>query len=320
METSDEKFGISREEIKNVSEKDSAFGAAPMKLCTVLQILQEPDQLVQKKRPSIASSMEEGRNSIGLLHDASRDKSGGNEDSSGSQLQDGRESGGEVEGYLEKTRRHMKDNILCRDNRWYIPPGLLRAELLRQNHDDPNAGHFGYSRTLELIQRKYYWPEMVKNIKHYVETCTRYHQVKSSRYKPFGLLESLPVPKGPRQNWTMDFITDLSPSLRRTVAYDAILVMVDRYTKYSPYIPARKVWNAEIMADVLVEEIFTKFGMPVSIVSDRGSLFTSKYWSHFCYHLRNRLSYSTAFHPQTDGQTERQNQTLEHYLRCYVNY
>ena len=257
---------------------------------------------MQKKRPSIASSIDEGRNSIGRLHDASRDKSGGNEDSSGSQLQDGRVSEGEVEGDLEKTRWHMKDNILCRDNRWYIPPGLLRAELLRQNHDNPNAGHFGYSRTLELIQRKYYWPEMVKDIKHYVETCTRCHQVKSSRHKPFGLLESLPVPKGPRQNWTRDFITDLPPSLRRTVAYDALLVMVDRYTKYSRFIPARKDWNAEIMADVLVEEIFTKFGMPVSIVSDRGSLFTSKYWSHFCYHLRIRLSYSTAFHPQTDGQ------------------
>ena len=97
VETLDEKFGISREEIKNVSEKDSAFGAAPIELRTVLQILQEPDQLVQKKRPSIASSIEEGWNSIGRLHDASRDKSGGNEDSSGSQLQDGRESGGEVE-------------------------------------------------------------------------------------------------------------------------------------------------------------------------------------------------------------------------------
>ena len=65
-----------------------------------------------------------------------------------------------------------------------------------------------------------------------------------------------------------------------------------------------------------MEEIFTKFGMPVSIVSYSGSLFTSKY----LYHLRIRLSYSTAFHPQTDGQTERQNQTLEQYLLCYVNY
>ena len=80
---------------------------------------------------------------------------------------------------------------------------------------------------------------------------------------------SLPVPKGPRQNWTMDFITDLPPSIRRGQVYDSILVTIDRYTKFSRYIPARKDWEAENMSDVLVEEIFTKFGMPVSIVTER---------------------------------------------------
>ena len=113
---------------------------------------------------------------------------------------------------------------------------------------------------------------MRRDIKSYVETCTRCHQVKAPRYKPYGELVSLPVRQGPRQNWTIDFITDLPRSFRRGQVYVSILVTIDRYTKFSRYIPARKDWEAENMSDVLVEEIFTKFGMPVSIVTDRGSL------------------------------------------------
>ena len=138
---------------------------------------------------------------------------------------------------------------------------------------------------------------MVPDVKHYVDTCTRCHQVKAVRHRPFGELESLPVPLGPRQNWALDFITDLPPSIRRTLIFDAILVIVDRYTKYARYIAARKDWTAENLADALVEEVFTRFGMPVSLVTDRGSLITSNFWSNFCYHLRVRLNYSTAFHP-----------------------
>lgn len=101
---------------------------------------------------------------------------------------------------------------------------------------------------------------------------------------------------------------------------DLILMMVDRYIKLTKYIPAQKIWTTEDLVDVVVDEVFTKFERSMFVVSDRGSLFTSKFWSAFCYHLWTRLRYSTAYHPQTDGQTKRQNQTLEAYLRCYVNY
>lgn len=105
-----------------------------------------------------------------------------------------------------------------------------------------------------------------------------------------------------------------------TLPTHSILVVIDRYTKLAKYIPAKKTWTAEDLADAMVDVVFTQFGRPKSIVSDRGSLFTSNFWSAFCYHLWVRLGYSTAYHPQTDGQTERQNQTLETYLRSYVNY
>lgn len=144
--------------------------------------------------------------------------------------------------------------------------------------------------------------------------------MKLTKHLLYGELQSFPMPKGPRKDWTLNFITDLPLSLRKGSAFDAILVIVNRYIKYSTYIPVRKDWDAKKLADVIVEEVFSKFGIPVFLVSDQGSLFTLKYYLNFCYYLWVRLNYSTAFYPQTNGQTERQNQTLEQYLRCYVNY
>ena len=98
-------------------------------------------------------------------------------------------------------------------------------------------------------------------------------------------------------------------------AYDSFLVVMDRFTKYAIYIPARKDWKVENLADALAENVFKYFGMPVSIVSDRGSLFTSHFWSAFCYHLTMALRYSTAFHPQTNEQTVRQKERHRSFLK-----
>lgn len=118
----------------------------------------------------------------------------------------------------------------------------------------------------------------------------------------------------------MDFITDLPPSMRGRRAYDAILVIVCRFSKMVRYLPCTVDIDAESMAELILIEIIQHYGVPRSIVSDRGTLFTSKYWGTLCYYLAIRRCLSTAFHPQTDGQTERTNQTLECYLRCYINY
>jgi hypothetical protein len=119
------------------------------------------------------------------------------------------------------------------------------------------------------------------------------------------------------QEISIDFITDLPPSKRGDCVYDAILVVVDRYTKMNLYIPTTKTCTAADLALIFRDEVVRHYGLPRGIVSDRGSIFTSQFWSDFCYetHIRRRLS--TSFHPQTDGQTERANQTLEQYLRCY---
>jgi hypothetical protein len=142
------------------------------------------------------------------------------------------------------------------------------------------------------------------------------------RRRKAGEMLALPLPSKPFESISMDFITDLPRSIDKTtgVVYDSILVIVDRYTKISKYIPCKKTTSAEDLADLFLKNWFKDQGLPANIISDRGSVFTSKFWSALCYHLRIRRGLSTAFHPQTDGQTERQNQIIETWLRAYVCY
>ena len=216
-----------------------------------------------------------------------------------------------------------KEGLLRFKGRAYVPPdAALRQEILRTCHDDPHSSHFGTLKTLHLIKRYYYWATMAEDTKEYVKTCHICQRTKTSRHLKYGTLQSLPMPKGPWMEITMDFVTDLPPSPEGapTELRDSILVIVDRFTKMALYIPTVKTLTAEALADVFVERVARRFGLPEGIVSDRGSVFTSKFWSTLCFHLKIKRRLSTAFHPQTDGQTERQNQTLEHYLRCYCNY
>ena len=212
---------------------------------------------------------------------------------------------------------NVQNDLLHFRNRVYVPDERsVREELLRQHHDDPRAGHFGTKRTTEMLSRHYYWPNMEAEVNDYVRTCAICQRTKAPRRKPYGEMKPLPVPEKPLQEWTMDFITQLPASRCSQTAsvYDAILVLVDRYSKLARYIPARGNWSAVDLANAFHAEFVCRFGTPEGIVSDRGSLFTSAYWSELMYQLSTTRRLSTAYHPQTDGQTERQNQTLEHYL------
>ena len=119
----------------------------------------------------------------------------------------------------------------------------------------------------------------------------------------------------------MDFVTGL-PILTdwKGDSYDSILVIVDRLTKMVHYEPVKVTIDAPGLAEVIIDVVVRHHGLPDSIVTDRGSLFTSKFWSSLCYFLGIKRRLSTAFHPQTDGQTERQNSTMEAYLRAFVNF
>lgn len=202
----------------------------------------------------------------------------------------------------------------------YVPNSpALRQAILRRNHDDPLAGHFGVEKTLELLTRKYYWPKIRRCVEEYVRTCDVCQRVKVHRHRPYGELQSLPMPSGKWQDITFDFVVNLPPSLREGKVYDAVCVVVDRFTKYAKYIPCNSNVNATEFTELFMNHIVTQFGIPRSIVSDRGTVFTGEFWRTFIYSLKVKHKLSTAYHPQTDGETERQNQTMQHYLRCYTN-
>ncbi len=214
----------------------------------------------------------------------------------------------------------IENDILHFEKKFYIFSNFLRRELLKQNHDDFHVNHFKYEKILELLQRKYWWFNMSKNVKEYVISCTKCFLTKSIKHKFYELLQSLSIFQEFRKNWTMNFIIDLSFSKRREQVYDVILIIINRYTKYFKYISTRKDWTAKHLANKLFDEIFFKQEMSKSIIFDRYSLFTFNFWSNFCYHLRIKIRLNIVFHSQTDDQTKRQNQTLKQYLKIYVNY
>ena len=214
------------------------------------------------------------------------------------------------------------EGILHFDGKLYVPPeGGTCAEVLWSNHDDPLTGHFGYARTLELIRRKYYWPRMAKEIKAYMKSCTACQRAKPTRHKPYRELQLLQQPQGPYTDILMDFIVGLPPSKCWSKAYNSILVIMDRYTKMVCYVAVWSDIDTPGLAAVFVRKfILAGPGIPDSIVSDWGSVFMLTFWSAVCYHLKVRRRLLTAFHPQTDGQMERQNSTLEQYLWAYIAY
>ena len=212
------------------------------------------------------------------------------------------------------------EDLLRYKGQLYVPKdSALRQELISRCHDDPLAGHFGAAKTLELLRRKYHWGDIAEQTRSYVRTCDLCQRTKVPRHRPYGELNSLPRPKGPWQELTMDFITGLPPSKRAGIVYDSILVVVDRFTKMARYLATKKTITAEELGELFFFEIACRFGIPAGVVSDRGSVFTSAFWSTLCYHAKIKRRLSTAFHPQTDGQTEKQNQTLEHFLRTFSN-
>ena len=157
---------------------------------------------------------------------------------------------------------------------------------------------------------------MRQEIYDYVDRCDTCQRNKSPRHKPFGLLQPLPVPTRPWSSLSMDFIVKLPKSK----GFDFIFVVVCRFTKQAHFIPSIESMSSSDLADLYINNIFKLHGLPDDIVSDRGPVFRSKFWLSLLESLKIKSKLSTAFHPQTDGQTERVNQSIEQYLRCYTNF
>ena len=189
------------------------------------------------------------------------------------------------------------------------------------------AGHPRPKRTLELLTRSLDFTkstELACKIKNYVKACIICAPGKPMRQKLYGLLQPLPILSGPWQDIAMDFIVKLPPfkdfSEPRNPEYNSIWVVIDQFTKMACFLPYREDTRANILAKRFLKDIFANHGLPQSILSDKGSVFAAKFMKALYQALDVKRNLFTVFHPQTNGQTKRINQTLEQYLCMYCNH
>lgn len=204
------------------------------------------------------------------------------------------------------------------ERRIYVPDHAdLRRALAYEYHDASLASHLGVAKTYANLSATYFWPGMQKYIHDYVAACTTCAANKESTLATPGLLAPLPIPE---RNWdtlTVDFIVGLPKTPR---GHDCILNFVDKRSKMIHLVPCATTITALEFAHVYMNTIVRAHGMQLHIVSDRDPKFTSSFWTEFTGLLGTKLKLSTAFHPQTDGQTERANRTVEEMLRSSVNW
>ncbi|KEP45803.1 putative Transposon Tf2-1 polyprotein, partial [Rhizoctonia solani 123E] len=211
----------------------------------------------------------------------------------------------------------LQEGLLYHKGKVFVPKNdLIRNHILESRHDALAVGHPGQLRTLELVNRTFWWPSMKKFVKSYVEHCEVCIRSKPSNQLPVGLLKPLPIPDRPWEDIAYDLIVGLPES----EGFDAILSVIDRFSKMAHFIPCRGTATSQDIANLFLTYVWKLHGLPKSTVSDRGTVFHS----HFIQHLYERMdvkpTFSTAYHPQTDGQTERVNQIVEGYIRMFSNH
>lgn len=191
----------------------------------------------------------------------------------------------------------------------------LRQTIIAECHDCPSAGHLGVTKTTQRVARRFWWPHLGRSVHAYVTACGSCQLNKPTNMAPGGLLQPLPVPDDKWEHVTLDLITDLPPT---TDGYDSVLTIVDRLTKLVRFVPTRKDAGAPEIARLFRVHWYRHYGLPKVLLTDRDRRFTGNFWRSFFESLGTTLKLTTAFHPQTDGQSERANRTLEEYLRHYI--
>uniref|UniRef100_A0A2C9W6D4 RNA-directed DNA polymerase n=1 Tax=Manihot esculenta TaxID=3983 RepID=A0A2C9W6D4_MANES len=201
--------------------------------------------------------------------------------------------------------RFDSKGILRYGNRLCVPDDIsLKGDIMREAHNARYSVHPGATKMYRDLKRVYWWPAMKKEVAQFVSACEVCQKVKLEHQKPAGMLNPLSIPEWKWENIVMDFVVGLPAVFNRL---DSIWVIVDRLMKSAHFIPVRSNYSVDKLAQVYLEEIVRLHGVPVSIVADRGP-----------HAMGTRLDFSTAFHPQTDGQSERTIQTIEDMLRMCV--
>ncbi|KAF8749833.1 hypothetical protein RHS01_09743 [Rhizoctonia solani] len=207
----------------------------------------------------------------------------------------------------------MEAGLLFYQGRIVVPDvGTLRTDLLCIFHDSPLAGHPGRQRTLELVSRNYYWPGIRADTYWHVDSCETCQRIRKPKYASIPP-QPLELPSRPWQHLSYDMIVDLP----RDGIHNSILVIVDSFTKYGIFVKCSKKLKAPKLAELFLEHVWKRHGMPEKTVLDRGRVFNNKFLRALYKRLGIDPHFSSAYHPQSDGQTEQVNPSIEHFLRAY---
>ena len=206
----------------------------------------------------------------------------------------------------------------------YSPAGLLyipkddtiRTQLMQEVHDAPTGGHLGREKTYRRLTADVYWQGVYNDVRDYVRSCVSCAQNKASNQTSADLLHPLPIPARRWETISMDFVGPLPKTPR---GHDFLLVVVDKFSKMVHLIACSQQVTAAEVAQLVYDQVVRLHGFPEAIISDRDTRFTSRFWQALWKLSGTRLSMSTSYHPQTDGQTENVNRAVQDMLRAYVS-
>ncbi|GJT17081.1 putative reverse transcriptase domain-containing protein [Tanacetum coccineum] len=223
------------------------------------------------------------------------------------------------EAIREQKLEPRADGTLCLNGRSWLPCyGDLRTVIMHESHKSKYSIHPGSDKMYQDMKKLYWWPNMKADIATYVNKCLTCAKVKAEHQRPSGLLVQPKIPEWKWDNITMDFVTKLP---KTSQGYDIIWVIVNRLTKSAIFTPMRETDPLDKLARLYLKEVVTRHGIPVSIICDRDPRFASNFWRSLQNALGTNLDMSTAYHPQTDGQSERTIQTLEDMLHaCAIDF
>ena len=191
----------------------------------------------------------------------------------------------------------------------------LKVKILEEAHKSRLSFHPGMTKMYQDLKRSFWWHGMKKDVAEYVARCLTCQKAKAEHQRPSGELKPLEIPEWKWESISMDFVSSLPKTSR---GHDAVWVIVDRLTKSAHFIPVNMKYRMEKLVELYIKEVVRLHGIPSSIVSDRDPRFTSRFWTSLHEALGTKLKLSSAYHPQTDGQTERTIQTLEDLLRACI--
>jgi len=193
----------------------------------------------------------------------------------------------------------------------------MRADVVREAHDAIlGGGYSGIAKTAAAVGSQYYWPKLTDSIAEWIAGCDVCHRIKHKNARLYGLLQPLPIPLEWAERVNTDFVTKLPTS---EAGHDVVVTIINPLMKRAWWIPIKEAdLTAEKFTTAFIDGYERSWGLPVSIVSDRDTRFTSGFWQSLCSQLGIRLRMSTAYHPQSDSQAEKANATLETFLKAYI--